>query len=74
VSAEAYRRAGGFEALESHEDVKLVGALERAGSSIAWSAAPRVQTSARRDFRAPMGFGATLLLAGACLTAGVTAD
>ena len=28
--------------------------------SIAWSAAPRVVTSARRNFRAPEGFGATL--------------
>jgi glycosyltransferase involved in cell wall biosynthesis len=60
VSSAAYRRAGGFEPLVSHEDVALVRALEDAGTSIAWSAAPRVYTSARRSFRAPQGFGATL--------------
>jgi glycosyltransferase involved in cell wall biosynthesis len=60
VSSAAYRRAGGFDALDCHEDVALVRALEDAGTSIAWSAAPRVYTSARRSFRAPQGFGATL--------------
>lgn len=60
VSAEAYRRAGGFEPLASSEDVALVVALQASGASIAWSAAPRVVTSARRAFRAPGGFGATL--------------
>lgn len=61
VSAEAYRRAGGFLPLTSSEDVALVDALQACGASIAWSAKPRVTTSARRDFRAPHGFGATLL-------------
>lgn len=61
VSAAAYRRAGGFRALASSEDVALVEALSASGASIAWSAAPRVVTSARRAFRAPSGFGATLL-------------
>lgn len=61
VSAEAYRRAGGFPALASSEDVALVEALQRCGASIGWSAAPRVFTSTRRVFRAPSGFGATLL-------------
>lgn len=60
VSAKAYRRAGGFKPLESSEDVALVEALQAGGSAIAWSAAPRVFTSARRVFRAPGGFGATL--------------
>jgi glycosyltransferase involved in cell wall biosynthesis len=60
VSTAAYRRAGGFEPLVSHEDVALVRALEHVGTSIAWSAAPRVYTSARRSFRAPQGFGSTL--------------
>jgi glycosyltransferase involved in cell wall biosynthesis len=60
VSAAAYRRAGGFRALPCHEDVALVGALESTGAAIAWSAAPRVYTSARRSFRAPQGFGAAL--------------
>lgn len=61
VSAAAYRSAGGFCALVSSEDVALVRALEESGARIAWSAAPRVATSARKQFRAPDGFGATLL-------------
>ncbi len=60
VSAQAYQRAGGFEPLASSEDVALVRALQAVGARIAWSAAPRVVTSARRAFRAPGGFGATL--------------
>lgn len=61
VSASAYRRAGGFKALTSSEDVALVEALGQTGARIAWSARPRVETSARKTFRAPLGFGATLL-------------
>jgi len=61
VSADAYLRVGGFQPLRSSEDVALVNALVASGACIAWSAAPRVVTSARRDFRAPDGFGATLL-------------
>jgi hypothetical protein len=60
VSAKAYVRAGGFCPLECSEDVALVNALQASGASVAWSAAPRVFTSARRAFRAPGGFGATL--------------
>ncbi len=60
VSARAYERVGGFRPLPSSEDVALVEALEASGAKIAWSAAPRVFTSARRVFRAPDGFGATL--------------
>jgi glycosyltransferase involved in cell wall biosynthesis len=60
VSASAYRRAGGFRPLVSSEDVALVDALRESGASIAWSALPRVITSARRSYRAPAGFGATL--------------
>ena len=60
VSAEAYVRAGGFENLVTSEDVTLVNALRDSGARISWSAAPRVFTSARRDFKAPGGFGATL--------------
>lgn len=61
VSADAYRRAGGFKALTTSEDVALVDALRSTGARIAWSARPRVETSARQTFRAPLGFGATLL-------------
>ena len=61
VSAAAYRAAGGFEAVPCHEDVLLVQALERTGARFAWSARPRVFTSARTDARARDGFGDTLL-------------
>jgi glycosyltransferase involved in cell wall biosynthesis len=60
VSAHAYQQAGGFQPLHTSEDVALVEALEKNGARIAWSAAPRVMTSARHDFRAPGGFGSTL--------------
>jgi glycosyltransferase involved in cell wall biosynthesis len=61
VSAAAYLRVGGFAPLEHSEDVALVEALIADGARIAWSAAPRVVTSARTDFRARKGFGATLV-------------
>jgi glycosyltransferase involved in cell wall biosynthesis len=61
VSAQAYLRAGGFEPLACSEDVALVKALERSGARFAWSAAPRVITSARCDAKARGGFGDTLL-------------
>lgn len=61
VSAAAYLRAGGFPPLRCSEDVALVRALQESGALIAWSAAPRVSTSARIDARARGGFGDTLL-------------
>lgn len=61
VSAQAYVRVGGFAPLEHSEDVALVEALIADGASIAWSALPRVVTSARTDFRSMKGFGATLV-------------
>jgi glycosyltransferase involved in cell wall biosynthesis len=60
VSAHAYRRVGGFLPLALGEDVALVGALLAEGLSVCFSAAPRVITSSRTDFRAAGGFGATL--------------
>ncbi len=60
VAALAYRDVGGFQPMVSSEDVALVEALREHGASIAWSAAPRVVTSARRHYRAPGGFGETL--------------
>ncbi len=60
MTAAAYQKAGGFKPLVSSEDVALVDALRDSGASIAWSAAPRVVTSARRSYRAPGGFGETL--------------
>ncbi len=70
VSAEAYERAGGFQPLACREDVALVEALQASGARIAWSAAPRVTTSARADARARGGFGDTLL---AVIAAGLAA-
>ena len=61
VCAIAYQAAGGFAAVACHEDVLLVRALEQAGARFAWSALPRVFTSARIDARARGGFGDTLL-------------
>lgn len=61
VSAAAYRRVGGFRHLACSEDVALVQALVDAGCSVAWSAQPRVVTSARTDARAHGGFAGALL-------------
>ena len=61
VSADAYRLVGGFEALACSEDVALVRALQAAGASIAWSALPRVTTSARHQTRVRGGFGDALM-------------
>jgi hypothetical protein len=61
VSARVYVQAGGFPPLESSEDVALVDAILAIGAHIEWSAAPRVLTSARTDYRANKGFGATLM-------------
>lgn len=63
VSAGAYRRAGGFRALTASEDVAFVRALESSGVQVAWSATPRVLTSARLKPRASDGFGDDLLRA-----------
>ncbi|WP_133645915.1 glycosyltransferase [Paraburkholderia flava] len=60
VTANAYRRAGGFPPLACSEDAALVDLLIATGASIAWSAAPRVVTSARKESRARGGFGDTL--------------
>jgi glycosyltransferase involved in cell wall biosynthesis len=70
VSAAAYERVGGFQPLACSEDVALVEALQASGARIAWSAAPRVTTSARADARARGGFGDTLL---AVIAAGLAA-
>ncbi|MDQ2822557.1 MAG: glycosyltransferase [Pseudomonadota bacterium] len=75
VAADAYRKAGGFQPVPCHEDVYLVAALERIGARFAWSAAPRVITSARTDARARGGFGDTMLaVVAASAAAGVTAE
>jgi glycosyltransferase involved in cell wall biosynthesis len=60
VSAQAYALAGGFRPLKVHEDVALVNTLVARGARVAWTAAPRVTTSARRDFKIEGGFGTFL--------------
>ena len=64
VSARAYRRAGGILPIACSEDVALVDMLIATGTTIAWSAAPRVVTSARRASKARGGFGDTLAMLG----------
>lgn len=63
VSAAAYRRAGGFQPLACSEDVALVEALVANGARVAWSAKPRVITSARVAARAAGGFADALIRA-----------
>lgn len=55
-TAAAYRKAGGFAPLASHEDVDLVARIKAAGTP--WIATDRIRvvTSGRRDGRAPEGF------------------
>lgn len=60
VCASAYQRAGGFPPLACREDVALVERLIAIGANIAWSAAPRVITSARAVSRVRGGFSDTL--------------
>lgn len=67
LSANAYRKAGGFQHLAAHEDVRLVADLERIGASIVWTATNPVITSARRDFKCRGGFGEYLASLGAAL-------
>jgi len=55
--ASAYLRAGGFPALPTAEDHALVAALAAGGSRVLRTRALPVVTSARRESRAPDGFG-----------------
>lgn len=60
MDAIAYRSVGGFDALTCHEDRDIVERLERAGANIAWTAIPRVTTSARAFSRVTGGFASKL--------------
>lgn len=62
ICSHAYRRAGGFPPQTSSEDVALVRRLLDIGARIAWSAGPRVITSARARGRAPGGFAEHLAI------------
>ncbi len=55
--AAAYLRAGGFPDVPTGEDRALVAALDAAGRRVLRTRALTVVTSARRDGRAPRGFG-----------------
>jgi glycosyltransferase involved in cell wall biosynthesis len=55
--AAAYLQAGGFPDVPTGEDRALVAALAAAGSQVLRTRALTVLTSARRDARAPHGFG-----------------
>jgi glycosyltransferase involved in cell wall biosynthesis len=59
--ASAYLRAAGFPAVATAEDHALVAALTAAGSRVLRTRALPVVTSARRDSRAPHGFGDYLM-------------
>jgi glycosyltransferase involved in cell wall biosynthesis len=60
INALSYQKIGGFEALACSEDQALVNKLECAGVSIAWTALPRVVTSARPYSRIAGGFASAL--------------
>jgi glycosyltransferase involved in cell wall biosynthesis len=57
VRASAYLKAGGFPAVPTGEDHALVAALTADGSRVLRTRALPVVTSARREARAPHGFG-----------------
>jgi GT2 family glycosyltransferase len=60
IRASAYLAAGGFSSLRTAEDHALVTAAAEAGRSILQASDITVQTSARRQARAPHGFSSLL--------------
>jgi hypothetical protein len=60
MSAETYLAVGGFPSLPCHEDVGLVAAAQALGIEVAWTASPKVVTSARRAGRVAGGFATYL--------------
>lgn len=60
MSARHYRQAGGFEPRACGEDQALVDRLAAHGARIAWTALPRVRTSARPYSRVEDGFAGAL--------------
>lgn len=63
-TAAAYLAAGGFPPLRTAEDHALVSALQAQGRRVLRTPALRVVTSARRQYRAPAGFGELLTTLG----------
>ncbi|GAA5231696.1 glycosyltransferase family 2 protein [Verticiella sediminum] len=60
MATAAYHQVGGFAPLRCSEDQHLVDRMAAAGIPIAWSARPRVYTSARPHSRVRGGFADTL--------------
>lgn len=60
LCARRYLEVGGFPPLSCGEDQALVDRLQQAGARIAWSARPRVLTSARPRSRVDDGFASHL--------------
>jgi glycosyltransferase involved in cell wall biosynthesis len=56
IRASAYLAAGGFRSLPTAEDHALLAAVSRVGCSVLRAADVTVETSARRQARAPHGF------------------
>lgn len=54
--ASAYESVGGFEAVATDEDVRIIRRFEAAGRVLVWAADLPVVTSARQVGRAPAGF------------------
>ncbi|MCD2197628.1 glycosyltransferase family 2 protein [Actinomycetospora endophytica] len=69
VSAEAYRRCGGFRGLPTGEDVALVDALGAGGFTVQRTRRSPVLTSARRVGRAADGFAGRLAELGSSASA-----
>ena len=57
IRASAYRAAGGFRPLRTAEDHALLAAATEAGCAVLQASDIAVQTSGRRQARAPEGFG-----------------
>jgi glycosyltransferase involved in cell wall biosynthesis len=57
IRASAYRAAGGFRPLRTAEDHALLAAATEAGCAVLQAGDIAVETSARRQARAPDGFG-----------------
>jgi cellulose synthase/poly-beta-1,6-N-acetylglucosamine synthase-like glycosyltransferase len=58
--ADAYRRAGGFEAISCHEDRRIVARIEASGGRVARPWALVVAASCRLEGRAPGGMADTI--------------
>lgn len=60
ISADMYRRAGGFPLVSAHEDVQLTARVRQLGGRVVSTASSPVLTSARTSGRAPAGMAGYL--------------